>query len=120
MKKVLLYVMALFYTVAGINHFLHPQNYMQIMPPFLPYPLALVYISGICEALFGLLLIPAGTRRVAAWLIIALLLAVFPANIQMMLNYRQSHNPLFWITILRLPLQVLLIWWAHLYTRPVS
>jgi uncharacterized membrane protein len=120
MKKIALYVMALFYTVAGVNHFLNTPQYMQIMPPYLPYPLALVYISGVCESVFGLLLIPAGTRRWAAWGIIALLVAVFPANMQMMLNYKQDHNPQLWVTILRLPLQVLLIGWAYMYTKPAG
>lgn len=119
MKKVLLYLMALFYTIAGINHFVHTPTYMQIMPPWLPFPLPLVYITGVCETLFGLLLIPAATRRTAAWLIIALLVAIFPANIQMMLNYWHAHNPLLWVTILRLPAQVLLILWARVYTTGI-
>lgn len=109
--------MALFYTIAGINHFLHTPLYMQIMPPWLPNPLLLVYLSGICETLFGLLLIPKATRRAAAWLITALLIAIFPANIQMTLNYGHAHNPLLWVTILRLPVQLLLIGWAWIYTR---
>ena len=109
--------MAILYMIAGVIHFLHPLQYVAIMPPSLPYPLTLVYISGACEIVLGLLLIPPATRRMAAWLIIALLIAVFPANIQMMLNYRHEHNPELWVTILRLPLQALLIWWAWVYTR---
>ena len=115
-KKVSLYLMALLYIIAGINHFANSPLYRRIMPPWLPYPLALVYISGVCEIGFGLLLIPSRTRRLAAWLIIALLVAIFPANIQMTLNYWREHNPQLWITILRLPLQVLLIRWAYRYT----
>ncbi len=118
MKRGFLYLMAILYMIAGVIHFLHPAQYVAIMPPWLPYPLALVYISGACESVFGLLLIPAATRRIGAWLIIALLIAIFPANIQMMLNYRHAHNPELWATILRLPLQGLLIWWAWVYTRP--
>ena len=109
--------MALFYVIAGINHFLNEPQYVKIMPPYLPYPLQLVYLSGVCEAVFGLLLIPLYTRRAAAWLIIALLVAIFPANIQMSLNYWHEHNPQLWLTILRLPLQVLLIRWAYVYTK---
>ena len=103
--------------LAGINHFVHPQPYMEIMPPVLPWHRALVYISGACEILGGLLVLFKQTRRVGAWIIILLLIAVFPANVQMALNFRAAHHPYLWVAILRLPLQALLIWWAALYTR---
>ena len=92
---------------------------MSIMPPYLPYHIELVYISGACEIIIGALLIPESTRRIAAWLLIALLIAVFPANIQMTINYANEHNPQLWISILRLPIQFLLIWWAWKYTKPM-
>jgi uncharacterized membrane protein len=117
MKKFFLYLMIVFYVVAGINHFINTSQYIRIMPPWLPYPLALVYISGIGEIAFGLLLIPRVTRRPAAWLVIALLVAIFPANIQMALNYWHGHDPQLWISIVRLPLQILLIAWAYIYTK---
>ena len=109
--------MACLYIAAGIYHFICPKFYTRIMPRWLPMHLQLVYISGAFEIILGLLLFPIATRVVAAWGIIALLIAVFPANIQMMLNYRRRHNPYLWITILRLPLQLLLIWWAWQYTK---
>ncbi|MDR3681559.1 MAG: DoxX family protein [Flavipsychrobacter sp.] len=112
------YLMVLLYVVAGVNHFINTPVYMSIMPPWLPYPKMLVYISGICEALFGILLLPVSTRRIAAWLIILLLIAVFPANIQTTLNYGRQHDIHFWISAVRLPLQMVLIWWAWLYTKP--
>lgn len=115
-KKIGLYILAALFVLAGINHFVNPLFYKKIMPPWLSLPYTLIYISGACEIVFGLLLMPKQTRRVAAWCIIALLVAVFPANIQMMLNYREEHNPYLWIAILRLPLQLLLIWWAYLFT----
>lgn len=87
------------------------------MPSWLPWHYPLIYISGICEMVFGILLLPKATRRLAAWGIILLLIAVFPANIQMMLNYQQEHDPNLWIAILRLPLQPLLIWWAWQFTK---
>ncbi len=117
MKNLLLYVMAIVYVAAGLNHFINPKFYTRIMPPWLPYPLTLVNISGICEIAFALLLIPAATRTIGAWLIILLLIAVFPANIQMSVNYWKYHNPYFWVTIARLPLQFVLIWWAWVYTK---
>ena len=111
-RKISLWCMVLLYVYAGINHFIHPAVYLQIMPPWLLQPLMLVYISGVCEIVFGLLLLPAYTKRIAVWCIIFLLIAVFPANIQMTINYYREHNPYLWLTIVRLPLQVILIWWA--------
>ncbi len=109
--------MALFYVAAGINHFIHPETYQQIMPPWLPWHKTLIIVSGIYEIVSALFLVPLSTRRVAAWLIIILLIGVFPANIQMMLNYYQEENPKLWISIVRLPLQLLLIWWAYGFTK---
>lgn len=87
------------------------------MPPWLPWHNELVVISGVCEIVLGLLLLFTTSRRLAAWGIIVLLLAVFPANIQMMLNYWNESDPALWIAILRLPLQIILIWWAYTFTK---
>jgi uncharacterized membrane protein len=116
MKQIALYIMSLLYTAAGIYHFVKPRMYMHIMPAWLPAHLQLVYISGAAEIVLGLLLIPAATRALAAWGIILLLVAVFPANIQMMLYYYKTGHPMRWVTVARLPLQAVLIWWAWLYT----
>ncbi len=117
MNLLFLYIMSAGYVIAGIFHFTHPSAYKKIMPPWLRYHLPLVYLSGACESIFGLLLIPESTRPAAAWLIIAMLVAIFPANIQMMLNFSKRRNGWFWLTIARLPLQVVLIWWAWIYTQ---
>ncbi|GAC1570283.1 MAG: DoxX family protein [Chitinophagaceae bacterium] len=109
--------MGVLYIAAGIYHFVRPYSYVKIMPPWLPWQVQLVYISGLCEILLGLLLFPGSTRSIAAWGTIDLLIAVFPANIQMMLNYYHRHLPGLWITIARLPLQGVLIWWAWQYAR---
>ena len=116
-KKAGLTVLVLIFLVAGANHFLNPESYRKIIPQYFPYPTTLVYVSGLFEIIFGLLLIPASTRKMAAWGIILLLVAVFPANIQMMLNYQQEDRPYAWVTIVRLPVQALLIWWASVYVR---
>ena len=116
MKPISLYIMALLYIAAGIMHFVKPLGYVRIVPPWMPSPFLLVYISGAAEIILGILLFPEATRTMAAWGIIALLVAVFPANIQMTLNYFHYNNHWKWLTILRLPLQVVLIWWAWLYT----
>ena len=117
MKNTWLYLMVLFYVAAGVNHFVHPLFYLAITPRYLPFPLALVYISGACEALFALLLVPKATRRVGAWLLVILLIAIFPANVQMAVDYWRGHNPHLWIALLRLPLQVPLVLWAARYTN---
>jgi uncharacterized membrane protein len=119
MQKIFLGVMALLYIAAGINHFVHPAMYRSIMPSWLPklsYG-PLVVISGACEVLFGLLLFSSQTRVIAAWLIILLLIAVFPANIQMTIDFYRRHRPNAWMTLLRLPLQAALIAWAYKFTK---
>jgi uncharacterized membrane protein len=116
-KDVVLCIMALLYLAAGVNHFVNRKWYLRIMPPWLPYHNALNIISGLCEIAFAIMLIPQQTRSIAAWLLIALLVAIFPANIQMSINYYKKQYRGFWFTILRLPLQVILIWWAYQYVK---
>ena len=108
--------MAFFYIAAGINHFINPRFYLKMMPSYLPLHKELVNISGIFEIILGVLLFFDATRPIGAWLIIALLIGVFPGNIQMTINFWKKKNPYLWITIVRLPLQFVLIWWAWLYT----
>ena len=120
MKKLSLFVMSVFYMGAGVNHFWHSEFYLRIMPPWLPWHNELVIISGVCEVGFGMLLLFSSTRKLAAWGIVLLLIAIFPANIQMMLNYYNQSNPKLWITILRLPLQIILILWAYSFTKNIS
>jgi len=120
MNKLLLYLMAVLYVFAGINHFINPKTYVRIMPRFLPWHLQLVYLSGVLEIVFGIMLLFSSTRVMAAWLIILLLIVIFPANIQMAVDYYHLKKSHFWITMLRLPLQFVLIWWAWLYTKTPS
>lgn len=117
LKLVSLALLSIFMTGAGIMHFVNPDFYMKIMPDYLPWHLELVYLSGVCEILLGLALWIPRLRRIAAWGIIALLIAVFPANI-----YAYQHQELLpappWLHVLRLPLQLLFIAWAYWHTRP--
>jgi uncharacterized membrane protein len=114
-----LYIMAGFYITAGILHFVIPKFFLDIVPTYIPlsYHKSLVYISGVFEIIFGTMMFPEATRPYGAWLIIALLIAVFPANIQMSVTFYQKKSPFFWGTVARLPLQIALIWWAWLYTH---
>ena len=117
MKIFSLYIMVALYIIAGLNHFVNPSFYMKIMPPRIPHPNFLVWLSGFCEIMFALFLLPSITRPYAAWSIILLLIAIFPANIQMAVNYYRKDTPGLYLTILRLPLQILLIYWAYLFTK---
>ena len=110
-----LIAMALLYLTSGIFHFISPRFFIKIMPPYIPFHKEIVYISGAFEIVFSIMLFFDQWRSTAALLIILLLVAVFPANIQMSINFWKKKNPYLWITILRLPLQLLLIWWAWLY-----
>ena len=116
MKKLSLIILILFYAAAGINHFLQPDFYLKIMPPWLPWHNELVFISGVAEVLCALLLLFPSTRRAGAWCTILLLIAVFPANVQMLIDYYHQSNPMLWVAIVRLPIQLLLIWWAYSFT----
>src|SRR5262249_24343244 len=103
--------------LAGVLHFVRPDLYVRIMPPYLPWHLELVYLSGLCEVALGVLLLVPRTTTAAAWGLIALLIAVFPANVHMALNaelYPTIRPVLLW---LRLPLQGVLIAWAYWFTR---
>lgn len=110
-----LYLMSALYLLAGINHFINPKTYIKIIPSWLPNPVWINYVSGMAEIILGILLLLNCTRTLAAWGIIALLITIFPANIQMSINFYHANHSKFWWTIARLPLQVLLIAWAWSY-----
>lgn len=99
---------------AGANHFVTPDTYVGMMPTVLPAPLMLVYVSGIAEIAGGLGLILVRTRELAAYGLIALLIAIFPANLNMAINdLPLGDTPVpTWALWARLPLQLVLIAWA--------
>ncbi len=116
-KKALLVLLALFFIGAGVMHFVSPEFYLQLMPPYLPWHLALVYISGVAEIVLGVgVLIPA-FRVWAAWGLIALLVAVFPANLHVAINEISINGADVVWNWVRLPFQGLFIAWAWWYTR---
>jgi uncharacterized membrane protein len=113
-------VLACFFVTAGTMHFVFPGVYVRIVPPILPLPHLLVLISGIAEIAGGLGLLAPFAQRAAAWGLILLLLAVFPANIYAAAGHLQFSGVFAksWVQWLRLPLQIPLIYWTWLYTRP--
>ena len=115
-RRVGMWTFAILFILAGIGHFAKPEFYMKIMPPYLPWHQVLVLVSGGFEIALGVCLLIPSTSRLAAWGIIALLIAVFPANL-----YMYQHRELFGMSpmalLIRLPLQGLLILWAYAYTK---
>lgn len=124
LKRPLLYVMSTGYIVAGVLHFVVPELYVQIVPPIFPAELLLVYLSGLAEIAVGIGLLIDRTRQYAAWATIALLIAIFPANIYMATHgvviegLPGDGDPSSIVRWGRLPLQGVLILWAFWYTRP--
>jgi uncharacterized membrane protein len=115
-KSVLRIVFALFFVGAGVNHFIVTDFYLRMMPTYLPLHLELVQISGVAEVVLGVLLLVPDQAAAAAWGLIALLIAVFPANVHMALHpeaFPQFGATALW---LRLPIQALLIAWAFWFT----
>ena len=118
-KRALLWLMGTLYIVAGVLHFVATDAYLPLMPPWLPAHRALILLSGVAEVVLGALVLVPATRRLAAWGIVLLLIAVFPANLHVALH----DVPLFgaaeglgvwnWV---RLPFQLLLMLWAWWYT----
>jgi uncharacterized membrane protein len=116
-KSAFKYLLAIFMVGAGTMHFVKSNFFTTIVPPYLPFPLALVYLSGVFEATLGVLLFIPRFAPWAAWGIVALLLAVFPANI-----YLYQHQELLpaspILHFLRLPLQGVFLLWAYWFTGP--
>jgi len=123
-KRPLLYLMGPAYVVAGVLHFVVPELYVQIVPPVFPAALALVYLSGLAEIAVGVGLLLPRTRRYAAWATVALLVAIFPANVYMATSgvvvegMPGGGDPSALARWGRLPLQGVLILLALWYTHP--
>lgn len=119
-KSILLYVMAVFYVAAGANHLVSPTVYLPMMPPYLPAHRELIWLSGVAEVALGIAVLVPMLRQWAAWGLIALLIAIFPANLHIAMQdvplFGRSEGFGIWNWV-RLPLQAVLIAWAWWYTR---
>ncbi len=118
-KRISLLLLAAFFILAGINHFLNLAFYVAMMPPYLPAHVPLVYLSGLLETIGGIAVLFAQTRKWAGYGLIALMIVVFPANIYMAMNpslFVESGSV--WALYLRLPLQVVIIGWIYWTTKP--
>jgi uncharacterized membrane protein len=115
-------LIAAFFVFAGVMHFVRPAPFLAIVPGWVPWPGAAVAVSGVFEIAGGLGLLVPRLRRAAGWGLIALLVAVFPANVHMAMNRipwdgLPVPDALLW---LRLPLQAVLIVWVWWATRPAA
>jgi len=112
-----LIVMGVFYISIGVSHFTIPIWYVKIVPPYLPYKLELVYISGLFEILFGGMLFFNKTRFLAGWGLILLLIAVYPANIYLAQTNGAAMNTTPLIAWGRLPVQFIFIGLAYWHSK---
>ena len=118
MKRLSLGLIAAVFVGAGVLHFLRPAPFVRIVPPFLPFRRALVYVSGAAEVAGGVGVLVPRWRRWAGRGLVALLLAVFPANVYMAVGPEAATlGAPRWALWLRLPLQFVLIGWVHWATR---
>ena len=116
-KSVSIIIMSLFYISVGLNHFTQPYWFLQIVPPYLPYRLELVYISGFLEIILGVMLLIPSARFYAGWGLIILLLAVYPANIYLAQTNGAAMNTTPLIAWGRLPFQFVFIVLAYWHTK---
>ncbi|WP_372756740.1 MauE/DoxX family redox-associated membrane protein [Mariniflexile sp.] len=110
-----LYLMGLLYVIAGIMHFIKPKIYLRIMPKYLPKHKLLVLLSGIFEIILGLGLCIPSTKNVSIYLIIAMLTTFLTVHVFMLTDKKASAGLPKWLLTLRIPLQFLLMYWAHTY-----
>ena len=113
-------ILGAFFLVAGALHFIRPRPYEAIMPEALPAHRELVYLSGVAEMAGGAGVLSKRTRRAAGWWLIATMLAVFPANVNMAVNaerFQRIPEPLLWA---RLPLQGAIVYWIWRVTSAAT
>ena len=116
-KLISILLMSFFYVSVGVSHFTDPYWFVQIVPPYLPYKLELVYISGFLEIILGLMLLIPSMRLYAGWALIILLIAVYPANIYLAQTNGEAMNTTPLLAWGRLPFQFLFIGIAYWHTK---
>ena len=119
-KYLTIVIMSFFYMWVGVKHFVNPKWFVHIMPPYLPFHYAAVYVSGFFEILFGFGLLIPKSRYYAAWGLILLLIAVYPANIYLAFNetpQKAIEISAFAASWIRLPIQFILIGLAYWHSK---
>ena len=122
LKKITIYIMSLLYIVIGIKHFLEPDFFIAIVPPALIYKKSIVLISGLIEIIMGFLLLFQKTRKIGAWVIICVLILVFPANIYLYIS--EVPREIIGISksqaLLRIPFQIPLILLSYWHSKKIA
>jgi uncharacterized membrane protein len=118
MRKSFFYLMVFIYAAAGLIHLVLPEKFLWLMPSWLPFPLLLIYGSGVVEIALAILIIPEKTRAFSAWSIIAMLVVYFfVIHAVQSWNFYLTRNDHLVLTFVRLVFQFVLIRWAWSYTR---
>jgi uncharacterized membrane protein len=112
-----LYLMAAMYVIAGVFHFIKPKAYLRVMPRYLPNHRLLVFLSGLAEIILGAGLCIPALKPLAVYGIILMLLAFMPVHIYMLTEKKASLGIPGWLLLLRIILQIGLIYWAWWYLR---
>jgi uncharacterized membrane protein len=116
-------IVFLWFFGGGVGHFVNPDFFVRITPPWVPYPLEVVYISGVIEIVLALMVVFPKTRSIAGWGLIALTIAVTPANIHMYTNPELFPEASQNVYLFRLFIQcvlLLVIWWSTRVPEPVK
>ena len=116
-KKLVLFGLAAFFINVGVDHFINPEFYLSIMPPAFPLHLEAVYISGFFEVLGGVGVLIPRLRKIAGWGLVALLVAVYPANIYMAITPEAFPEASVALLYVRLVFQFLFFYWAFSVTK---
>jgi uncharacterized membrane protein len=114
LELISLIAMSTLYCIAGVAHFIVPKGFIQITPPWVPAPEKVNIMVGIIEIVLGVLLLFDATRTYAAIVLVIFLIAVFPANVHHYQLMRKKGKGVV-VTLIRLPLQLLLIYWAYTF-----
>jgi len=117
-KKLVLFGLAAFFINVGVAHFVNPDFYLNIMPPSFPLHAEAVYISGFFEVVGGISLLIPRLRKIAGWGLVALLIAVYPANIYMAITPQAFPDIPVTLLYVRLAFQFVFFYWAYSVTRP--
>ena len=116
-KQAMRYLLGAFFVLAGVNHFVHPGFYTNIMPDYVPLHDALVLLSGATEIAAGAMLFYGPTVRIGAWGIVAMLVVFLTVHVHMIVNADRYPSVPLWALWLRIALQFAFIAWAWWFTR---
>ena len=112
LQSISLYLMASLYGIAGINHFRNAKFYLSIMPSFFPMPGFLNAASGVAEIALAVGLLFTSTRKISAYLVIAMLIVFFVVHISHLITPPKMTDGRYWLLVARVPMQFVLIYWA--------